>query len=874
MSSHEEIGVSPNASQPQSVTFGRMVFRPPTEEERWFFTKDRLRLALRYATERGWSVFPVPIGTKKSHKSARFSDGRNWGMTNDPNEIRQDFRQWPDAGIGIPTGADNRIWVTEADTPKGHGVDGIASMKALQDKHGPLPRTLQAISPSGSIHWYWRYPDTGTVITSSTSRIAIGVDVKGEGGMVVAPPTVKPDGGVYRWFNNNPIADAPDWLLKAAVEACGPSAERERETGERERSAPPAPIEMIATAMAVIPNEEPNWEWWNKVGMAVFRATGGSDAGLRIFDAWSRKCAVAYDERDTEEKWGKFFTTPPDNIGSGSIYHWANEAHPDWDIEITARPESETAKCIRDFLKAVGVEHIPIPIIKLVSGQLARIVDETEAALLKAGVPIMVRAGMLVHPIQETFPAADDQKTQATILRPLRLENAAYMVNKQAAVFIRYDERRKRWVKTDPPDRIAATLLHKGQWAFPKVTGVVTAPTMRPDGTILDCPGHDPSTQLWYAPDAFLHMPPIKDKPTKGDALAALELIDGLLAGWKFVDDLDRSVALAAMLTPHLRPACDVVPMFLFLAHTAGSGKSFLTDLISVTAHGRKAPAISKAATEEELEKRLGALVLAGVPVINIDNCTANLSGTTLCQVTERQVVRIRILGRSEMPECEYRGAVFANGNNITAEGDLTRRTLVSHIDPEVERPELRRFAFDPIERVARDRGTYIAAALTIARAYLVSGLRVECDPLASYGRWSKVVREPLIWLGKEDPVKSMDEIREEDPVRAAVRDLYALWREQLGEDAYTAAEMLEKVLKREDLNKPESESQTQFRRLLADQAGGFRGEIDARRVGMWLQSVYGQVHDGFRLDKVKERGKSGAKYALRAVNRQRGREG
>jgi bifunctional DNA primase/polymerase-like protein len=54
---------------------------------------------------RGWSVFPVPPGTKKSYKSAERSGGRAWGMTRDPDEICRDFTRWPDAGIGIPTGA-------------------------------------------------------------------------------------------------------------------------------------------------------------------------------------------------------------------------------------------------------------------------------------------------------------------------------------------------------------------------------------------------------------------------------------------------------------------------------------------------------------------------------------------------------------------------------------------------------------------------------------------------------------------------------------------------------------------------------------------------------------------------------------------------
>jgi Bifunctional DNA primase/polymerase, N-terminal/Primase C terminal 2 (PriCT-2) len=331
MSSHD-IGVATDsAGCPRPMTFRALTEEdrqqlPPKEQ--WIakgeYTKDCLLVALRYATERGWHVFPVPPGTKKSYKSAQYSDGRRWGATKDRDQISQDFTHWPNAGIGIPTGEDNKIWVTEADTPKGHGVDGIAAMKALEEKHGPLPATLQAISPSGSIHWYWRWPDNGTVIANSSSAIAKGVDIRGEGGMVVAPPTVKPDVGAYRWLNNNPVADAPDWLVRAAVAASSAGGERqsdERRSGGHQSGEPQAPIEVIATAMAVVPNDR-NWDGWNNAGMAIYRATGGSDEGFRIFDAWSQKWS-GYDATYTQERWDAYDKSPPDSIGAGSIYRWA-----------------------------------------------------------------------------------------------------------------------------------------------------------------------------------------------------------------------------------------------------------------------------------------------------------------------------------------------------------------------------------------------------------------------------------------------------------------------------------------------------------------------------------------------------------------------
>ena len=130
--------------------------------------------ALEYA-KRGWFVFPADsLGDKKSHKSAKYSNGKQWGKTLDPDEIRRDFDRWPNANIGIVTGKDSGIFVVEADTPKGHDVDGIASLKKLEATHGGLPATLTAESPTGSLHAYFRWPRQG-IVRNSTSKIGPGI---------------------------------------------------------------------------------------------------------------------------------------------------------------------------------------------------------------------------------------------------------------------------------------------------------------------------------------------------------------------------------------------------------------------------------------------------------------------------------------------------------------------------------------------------------------------------------------------------------------------------------------------------------------------------------------------------------------------------
>jgi hypothetical protein len=106
--------------------------------------------------------------------------------------------------------------VVEADTPEGHDIDGIASLKALETQHGILPGTLLAISPTGSVHHYFSHP--GVKIKNSASEIAPGIDVRGDGGMVIAPPSIKPGGGCYRWLNGLGVAAAPSWLLDLIIQ--------------------------------------------------------------------------------------------------------------------------------------------------------------------------------------------------------------------------------------------------------------------------------------------------------------------------------------------------------------------------------------------------------------------------------------------------------------------------------------------------------------------------------------------------------------------------------------------------------------------------------------------------------------------------------
>lgn len=306
------------------------------------FPTNNLAAALLYGERFNWIVFPAPPGTKKSYKSARFSGGVRWGATNKPAVIERDFgRRWPRANIGIPTGVENGFWVLEADTPKGHNVDGIASLRALERKHGRLPKTLMAVSPSGSLHYYFRWPKGGLIVCNSASVVAPGVDVRGEGGMVLAPPSVKAGVGVYRFLNwGTPGAYAPAWLLELVTRP----ARAERVNGHAANgSSNPylsygTDTDMIKYALEMIRQvcaASGRWPYqvWFEIGCALYFELGDEE-GFAIFDAWSRS-SPTYSTARCAAKWRE--CAKINSFTVGTIFHYAEMASPRWRCVYEAR---------------------------------------------------------------------------------------------------------------------------------------------------------------------------------------------------------------------------------------------------------------------------------------------------------------------------------------------------------------------------------------------------------------------------------------------------------------------------------------------------------------------------------------------------------
>jgi putative DNA primase/helicase len=484
--------------------------------------------------------------------------------------------------------------------------------------------------------------------------------------------------------------------------------------------------------------------------------------------------------------------------------------------------------------------------IQVIAGKIAETATIAELALLDSGIPLYQRGQSLVRPAMQEVPASKGRSTIAACFAKLTRPGAVDIMAR-ASEWTRFDGRAKKIVNIDPPPAIADVLLSRfGEWTFPTVKGVITTPTLRPDYSILCEPGYDAETRLYLMPDKALVMPDIPEHPTKEDAAEAIDLLTALLVNFPFVSEVDRSVALSALITPVCRGAMAVSPLHAFRANTAGTGKSFIADVASAITSGRPCPVISAGRNMDEMDKRLVGLLLSGSPIVSIDNVNGSIGSDLLCQAAERPLLRLRGLGKSDIIEVESNATIFANGNGFAVEGDMTRRTLVSDLDAEMERPELRTFDFDPVERVLANRGKYVAAALTVVRAFVQSGKKPDIPPLASYGDYTNAVRGALVWLGKADPAESMERAREDDPELSALRAVMTQWTQQIGLNVAATAKVF---IQKAELHQRDDETGRQLpeylnpelRDALLSIAAGRMG-IDSAKFGYWLRAKKGRI--------------------------------
>ena len=353
--------------------------------------------------------------------------------------------------------------------------------------------------------------------------------------------------------------------------------------------------------------------------------------------------------------------------------------------------------------------------------RLEEAVDQTEATLASAQEP------HTIYRYADALCVIDKAESGAGGVEIRRLERAALRVHAMRVCQF-YMPRAKdgAQVPSECPDLLLDSLMALRGGRANRLEGVITCPTIRPDGSLLRSPGYDRATGLYATFDPALFPAP-PERLAQSDAQEAYQfLAETVFEEFPFATETDRATAVAALITGVLRRGMRLAPAWAICAPVQSTGKTALARMIGALAFNGAPPASSWPGNDSELSKTIFSMLLRGQPMILFDNVEAGAridGGTGLPEMLTSETYEGRILGVSKTAIAPTRVLLLLNGNNLSFGGDAASRFLTVRLDAKDARPDQRAFKRRDLERWAmKHRGDVIRAALSIPLAYIQAG--------------------------------------------------------------------------------------------------------------------------------------------------------
>lgn len=482
----------------------------------------------------------------------------------------------------------------------------------------------------------------------------------------------------------------------------------------------------------------------------------------------------------------------------------------------------------------------------VVRQELVAVTDEAIAALRTTESGIYVRGRIPVH-----LGKSDGLEDPET--RVLQSPGAPVILQLTRAALRDKLDRAANWVKCTreglksalPPAWVTEQVLARTGWPFPPLEGVVATPVLRPDGTLLDTPGYDSRTGLFYEPVETT--PALPNQPTREQVETATRSLLEPVREFPFTDATARAAYLGAVLSLVGRYGIHgPVPAFAITSPTPGTGKGLLAGVIATIGTGRPPAVMSEARDNDELRKRILAIGLAGTPVVLLDNLTGVLGSDVLAAALTAETWSDRLLGVSTVVETPLRTVWIFTGNNLSFKRTLGRRVVPICLDAGVEHPEDRRFEIgDLAAYIKAVRPSLVAAALTVLRAYAQAGRpRHERPRMGSFESWDDWIRGACVWVGIGDPAEADDptvgrgKIRESlDEDLEALGALLATLAFTFADRPFTAAEVAERA-----------KTDSALRDALEAVGAMLKGQVTARAIGYRFRAAESRIVDGRKL--------------------------
>ncbi|MFZ2957684.1 MAG: hypothetical protein WA705_12410 [Candidatus Ozemobacteraceae bacterium] len=518
------------------------------------------------------------------------------------------------------------------------------------------------------------------------------------------------------------------------------------------------------------------------------------------------------------------------------------------------------------------------------TGHLERCANAGLDALSAGGAGVYKRAGDLVE------IRRDDNIDLPEIVWPtgepyisvLSMPVLREMLDKMA-VWSRWNSKTNEDQVIPPPKSILETILARGRWPnVPTLTMVTENPMFCRDGSIIENPGWDNKTGVFFAPVKGENWT-IPKNPTACEIREAKNALSEVFCDFPFRRDCHLSAAISAILTLLSGLAYLNRPLFMFDANIRGSGKTLAADTCSLIANGRPLPKMAQSKDVDEDRKRIFSLALCGARAILVDNVDQRFGNSAIdAAITCEGRITDRLLGFSEMKVLPFMATWFVTGNNIQCSGDVSRRIIPIKMISEEERPEGRTDFKHPDLRawVVSNRVRLATAGLSILRGFAVAGSPDQgLKPYGSFENWSKIVRNAVVWCGFADPLEGNEEVQQDaDSDIQAIRAVLRSWYDTFGEIPMTLSAVSRTIQGDPDFAEdPEGTRRRNealsnlFDALAVISPCENTGKWDVKGAGYVLKKYKERVIGGLRFERVADRNSVGA-WKVRQVRKSEAR--
>jgi hypothetical protein len=393
-----------------------------------------------------------------------------------------------------------------------------------------------------------------------------------------------------------------------------------------------------------------------------------------------------------------------------------------------------------------NTSHSTLPAIQANNRKLRNVTKDAIGALERSNNPpiYFLRGGSLVR-----------FRTDEHDMPLLETINESMLIGRLARVANFYSLGAQNEIRDcDPPAKVAKDIIAKGSWSFPPIVGIVEAPVLRPEGSIMMEQGYDNLTGLYYYPAPGFEMDPIPDIPMEGEVIRAKELLLEVFQDFPFKDDGSKANMLGLLITPLVRPAINGnIPLALITAPSMGTGKTKLGSIVSQIATGHEPSMMPYSQESEEMRKKVTSLLRVSANVIVMDNITVELNSEILSSVLTTALWGDRLLGKNEMLRLPQRAIWIANGNNLRIGGDLPRRCYSIELDAKISQP-WKRTGFhhsDLVEWVIAKRPELMRSVFILVRAWVSKGKPTFSEvQVGGFSQWVNIVGGILNVVGIE----------------------------------------------------------------------------------------------------------------------------